>query len=75
MPVFPFHTWQPDAYEQSPTSVTMVMSGIMVKMGIFAAIRWLLPVFPNASVQFCNIIIILSVTGNAVCITDRDQAG
>jgi NADH-quinone oxidoreductase subunit M len=63
MPVFPFHTWQPDAYEQSPTSVTMVMSGIMVKMGIFAAIRWLLPVFPNASLQFSNIIILLSVTG------------
>lgn len=63
MPVFPFHTWQPDAYEQSPTSVTMVMSGVMVKMGIFAAIRWLLPIFPNASLQFANIIIILSVTG------------
>lgn len=63
MPVFPFHTWQPDAYEQSPTSVTMVMSGVMVKMGIFAAIRWLLPIFPNASLQFANIVIILSVTG------------
>ncbi len=63
MPVFPFHTWQPDAYEQSPTSVTMVMSGIMVKMGIFAVIRWLLPIFPHASLQFANIIIILSVTG------------
>lgn len=63
MPVFPFHTWQPDAYEQSPTAVTMVMSGIMVKMGIFAVIRWLLPVFPNASVQFANVIIILSIVG------------
>lgn len=63
MPVFPFHTWQPDAYEQSPTAVTMVMSGIMVKMGIFAVIRWLLPVFPHASVQFADIIIILSVVG------------
>ena len=63
MPIFPFHTWQPDAYEQSPTAVTMVMSGIMVKMGIFATIRWLLPVFPNASYQFANIIIVLSVIG------------
>jgi NADH-quinone oxidoreductase subunit M len=63
MPVFPFHTWQPDTYEQSPTAVTMVMSGIMVKMGLFAAIRWLLPVFPNASVQFADLIIILSITG------------
>jgi NADH-quinone oxidoreductase subunit M len=63
MPVFPFHTWQPDAYEQSPTATTMVLSGIMVKMGVFAAIRWLLPVFPNASVHFADCIIILSVVG------------
>jgi NADH-quinone oxidoreductase subunit M len=63
MPIFPFHTWQPDAYEQSPTATTMVLSGIMVKMGIFAAIRWLLPIFPNASVHFANCIIILSVAG------------
>jgi NADH-quinone oxidoreductase subunit M len=63
MPVFPLHTWQPDTYEQSPTATTMVMSGVMVKMGIFAAIRWLLPVFPNASSHFANLIIILSVTG------------
>lgn len=63
MPVFPFHTWQPDAYEQSPTATTMVMSGIMVKMGIFAVVRWLIPVFPHASAQYGNLIIILSVTG------------
>ncbi|MBV9988910.1 MAG: NADH-quinone oxidoreductase subunit M [Chitinophagaceae bacterium] len=63
MPVFPFHTWQPDTYEQSPTAVTMVLSGIMVKMGVFAVIRWLLPVFPDASTSFADIIIILSVIG------------
>ena len=49
MPVFPFHSWQPDTYEQSPTATTMVLSGVMVKMGVFAVIRWLLPVLPNAS--------------------------
>ncbi len=63
MPIFPFHTWQPDAYEQSPTATTMIMSGIMVKMGIFAVIRWLLPLFPHASVQFADLIIILSIIG------------
>ncbi|NCI47449.1 complex I subunit 4 family protein [Sediminibacterium soli] len=63
MPVFPFHTWQPDAYEQSPTAVTMVLSGVMVKMGIFAVIRWLLPVFPHASVHFADVVIVLSVIG------------
>jgi len=63
MPIFPFHTWQPDAYEQSPTAVTMVLSGIMVKMGIFAVIRWLVPVFPEATKYYSHIIIILSVIG------------
>ena len=52
IPVFPFHSWQPDTYEQSPTAVTMVLSGIMVKMGVFALIRWLLPVMPHASFAY-----------------------
>src|SRR5688572_28727885 len=52
IPVFPFHSWQPDTYEQSPTAVTMVLSGIMVKMGLFAIIRWLLPVLPSASFAY-----------------------
>jgi NADH-quinone oxidoreductase subunit M len=63
MPVFPFHTWQPDTYEQAPTAVTMVLSGIMVKMGVFAVIRWLLPMFPAASVRMADIVMILAVTG------------
>lgn len=46
MPLFPFHTWQPDTYEQSPTAVTMVLSGVMVKMGVFGILRWLAPVLP-----------------------------
>ncbi len=63
MPIFPFHTWQPDTYEQAPTAVTMLLSGVMVKMGLFGVIRWLLPVFPHAAAQYANIIIILSVAG------------
>lgn len=63
MPIFPFHTWQPDAYEQSPTATTMVLSGVMVKMGIFAVIKWLLPFFPAAADKYAQIIIILSVVG------------
>lgn len=35
MPIFPLHTWQPDTYEQAPTATTMILSGVMVKMGIF----------------------------------------
>jgi NADH-quinone oxidoreductase subunit M len=63
MPVFPFHTWQPDAYDQSPTSVTMVLSGIMVKMGLFGVIKWLIPMFPLAVPKFTNIVMILSIIG------------
>lgn len=63
MPVFPFHTWQPDTYEQSPAPATMVLSGIMVKMGVFAVLRWVLPLFPQAVFRFDNIVIGLSVAG------------
>jgi NADH-quinone oxidoreductase subunit M len=63
MPIFPFHTWQPDTYEQAPTAVTMLLSGVMVKMGVFAVIRWLLPVFPKASQSNSSVIITLSVIG------------
>ncbi|MBC7651780.1 MAG: NADH-quinone oxidoreductase subunit M [Deinococcales bacterium] len=63
MPIFPLHTWQPDAYEQSPTSVTMILSGVMVKMGIFAVIRWLIPIFPSATENYGCIIICISVFG------------
>ncbi len=63
MPVFPFHTWQPDAYEQSATPVTIVMSALMVKMGLFAVIVWLLPVLAAGSEQWINVVMILSITG------------
>ena len=63
MPVFPFHTWQPDTYDQSPTPVTMVLSGLMVKMGLFGVIKWLIPIFPLAVPKFTNIVMILSIAG------------
>lgn len=63
MPVFPFHTWQPDTYDQSPTSVTMVLSGIMVKMGLFGVIKWLIPIFPLAVGEYSTIVMILAVVG------------
>lgn len=63
MPIFPFHTWQPDAYEQSPTPVTMVMSGIMVKMGLFGIIQWLVPIMPIAAIDASLAIIVFSVIG------------
>ena len=63
MPIFPFHTWQPDTYEQSPTATTMVLSGIMVKMGVFGVIRWLVPVLPTASWAWGDTVSTLCVVG------------
>lgn len=67
MPIFPFHTWQPDTYEQSPTPVTIILSALMVKMGIYAVVRWLLPIFPAGagdwSLHNNTIVITLSVIG------------
>lgn len=63
MPVFPFHTWQPDTYEQSPTPVTIVLSAVMVKMGLFGVIRWILPVLPQGVSAWSNVVMILSIIG------------
>ena len=63
MPIFPFHTWQPDTYEQAPASTTMVLSGIMVKMGILGLLRWLLPVLPLASYSWGDVVSSMSVAG------------
>ncbi len=63
MPVFPFHTWQPDTYVDSPTPGTMLLSGIMLKMGVYGVIRWLLPVVPDGVVNWGLTVIVLSVIG------------
>ncbi len=63
MPVFPFHTWQPDTYTESPTQGTMLLSGIMLKMGIYGVIRWLLPIVPDGVAQWGNFALILSIIG------------
>jgi NADH-quinone oxidoreductase subunit M len=63
MPIFPFHTWQPDTYEQSPTAATMVLSGVMVKMGVLGLIRWLLPVLPVASFSWGDVTSSMAVIG------------
>jgi len=63
MPIFPFHTWQPDTYEQTTTAVTMILSGVMVKMGLYGVIRWLVPLFPHAAANYSHLVIILCVIG------------
>lgn len=63
MPLWPFHTWQPDLYEQTNNATTMILSGVMVKMGVFACIRWLLPVVSIASFQWGDVVTSLAVIG------------
>src|SRR6184192_4323950 len=47
VPLFPFHTWLPDAYETAPTGVSMVLTGVLSKMGVYGFVRLLLPLFPS----------------------------
>jgi NADH-quinone oxidoreductase subunit M len=63
MPIFPFHTWQPDTYEQSPTATTMVLSGVMVKMGLFGILRWLAPVLPSGTWLWGDTVSALCIIG------------
>ena len=63
MPVFPFHTWQPDTYSTAPTAGTMLLSGIMLKMGVYGLIRWLVPLVPAGVANWGFTAIVLSVIG------------
>lgn len=64
LPVFPFHTWQPDTYTYSPTQGSMLLSGIMLKMAVYGVIRYLLPITPTAIMGVSGqIVIVLAVIG------------
>ncbi|MGN6802512.1 MAG: complex I subunit 4 family protein [Ginsengibacter sp.] len=63
VPLFPLHTWQPSVYEQANYPSVMSMSSVMVKMGLFGMIRWLLPIFPTAVGKYNHFIVILSIFG------------
>ncbi|MVZ66764.1 NADH-quinone oxidoreductase subunit M [Sphingobacterium sp. DK4209] len=63
IPLFPLHTWQPDTYTHAPAAGTMLLSGIMLKMGLFGLLRWLLPLVPNAVAQYGTLAMTLSIIG------------
>ncbi|HRC15731.1 MAG TPA: NADH-quinone oxidoreductase subunit M [Bacteroidia bacterium] len=63
IPVFPFHTWQPDTYKEAPSAGTMLLAGIMLKMGIYGLMRWLLPVLPQGVLLWTPLIIVLGAIG------------
>ena len=63
IPIFPFHTWQPDTYTEAPAGGTMLLSGIMLKMGLYGLLRFVIPICPHAMKEWGLAAIILSVTG------------
>ncbi|MEO7175212.1 MAG: NADH-quinone oxidoreductase subunit M [Saprospiraceae bacterium] len=76
MPLIPFHTWQPDTYYTSPTPGTMLLSGIMLKMGTYGLIRWLVPVVPAACQYLAPYLVGLSIAsviyGSFMAIAQKD---
>jgi NADH-quinone oxidoreductase subunit M len=67
MPMYPVHTWLPDAHVQAPTAGSIILAGVLLKMGGYGFIRFSLPMFPEASAQFAPLIFTLSML--AVVIT------
>lgn len=77
MPVFPFHTWQPDTYVESPTPATMLLAGIMLKMGVYGLIRFILPIVPLGVEYWGKTAVVLAVIGiiygSVIAIRQRDM--
>jgi NADH-quinone oxidoreductase subunit M len=63
VPLFPFHTWLPDAHVEAPTAGSVILAGVMLKMGTYGLIRFAFPLFPNAAVHYAPYIGILAVIG------------
>ncbi|WP_125718836.1 complex I subunit 4 family protein [Flavobacterium ustbae] len=63
IPIIPFHTWQANVYQKAPTVGTMLLSGIMLKMGLYSVLRWQLPLAPTAAKEYMYIFIALGIAG------------
>ncbi len=63
IPLIPFHTWQAKVYQKAPAVGTMLLSGIMLKMGLYSVIRWQLPIAPLAAKEYMNVFIGLGIAG------------
>jgi NADH-quinone oxidoreductase subunit M len=63
VPLFPFHTWLPDAHTEAPTAGSVILAGVLLKMGTYGLMRFNLALFPTASHDFAPLIITLSVIG------------
>ena len=67
MPMWPVHTWLPDAHVQAPTAGSVILAGVLLKMGGYGFVRFSLPMFPQASADFMPLVFVLS--GIAVVVT------
>ena len=63
VPLFPFHTWLPDAHVEAPTAGSIILAGVLLKMGTYGFLRFCLPIFPSATLQFVPLISILALIG------------
>ena len=63
VPLFPFHTWLPDAHVEAPTAGSVILAGVLLKMGTYGFVRFCLPLFPHATMTALPIILVLSVIG------------
>lgn len=63
LPVVPFHNWLPDAHTEAPTAGSLILAGLMLKTGAYGLLRFIIPLFPNASVSFAPVGMILGVVG------------
>ena len=63
MPMFPLHSWQPDTYTMAPFQGTMILGGVMLKMGIYGVVRLVLPIVPHGAAEWQDVVIGLSLVG------------
>ncbi len=63
VPLFPLHTWLPDAHTEAPTAGSVILAGVLLKMGTYGFLRFCLPMFPGATVKFVPLISILAIVG------------
>jgi NADH-quinone oxidoreductase subunit M len=63
IPLFPFHTWLPDAHVEAPTAGSVILAGVLLKMGTYGLLRFCLPLFPNASILLAPLICGLAIVG------------
>ena len=63
VPMFPFHTWLPDAHTEAPTAGSVILAGVLLKMGTYGFIRFAMPLFPNAAYDLMPLVSVLAIIG------------